>query len=256
MYDLVLNNKDYSVMQVYFSDNACVKKVKAFIVMTYPHFVSGRCFYNTETQTSQKVVWMQSSKVLPTSPQLITYPAITRDVYSSIDLCENAPSQGVISGNLPTRGDVIACNYCIPDIDVDSDANEQYLTGMSFKFFCDNSNPNDRMVTFQNYTDADCTERAAPPLLVSLGSVNSCNKETPMSASYVADDDGGAGSYERTTCLTTMRSPTPEPTIAPTSMYTVVSFDVDQVSLFFHLLVTPLACTHHSLSLSTALPPE
>ena len=244
MYDLVLNGKGYSVTQFFYSDSGCVMQVqKAFTVLTYPNFVSGRCFYNPDTQTSQKVVWMQSSKVLPTSPQLITYPAITRDVYSSYDLCENAPAQGVISGKLPKQGDVIACNYCIPDIVIDHDANEQKLTGMSYKFFCDNSNPNDRIITYQNYTDADCTERAAPPLLISLGSANSCNKETTMGAAFVADDDGVAGSFERTMCLTTTtRSPTAEPTIAPTSDCTVVSFDVDQVSSPFLIQFLSLTC--------------
>ena len=114
---------------------------------------------------------------------------------------------------------------------------------MSYKFFCDNSNPNDRIITYQNYTDADCTERAAPPLLISLGSANSCNKETTMGAAFVADDDGVAGSFERTMCLTTTtRSPTAEPTIAPTSVYTVVSFDVDQVSSPFLIQFLSLTC--------------
>ena len=254
MYDLQIDGMDYTVWQFFFSESSCTARVQGFPYMTIHNFKTGRCRYFTGTKTSGSITFLQNA-VPPTNKRYVSYPAITRDIFQDTTTCQANSALGgrPAAGAFPTRGEVRVCGACIPDYATVN--NIDTLTGGSYRYSCSNTGGVSQL-SYQNYTDSKCNTKAGALL---TGSLATCY-DTRKGHVVGMDDDSSSTATEQVVCLGNSRGPTVTPTTAPTSLTTVVRFEVDQVSArIAHrlsptsaLLFPPCIPSPHSLSI---LPP-
>ena len=245
MVDVAVDDLGTTMWQYYFADSACLERNKGFAVESIRGMNNGRCVFDSYTGTSYSYTIIKGSTP-PFIPKKVTFPVILRDVYASEGICDavQRDGEGLTSkpGQFPTRGDMFACGVCTPYFS-NPDNGMYAKTNNYFMVTCNQADPNAPKLSYANFTDPKCTPQSNAPVLTPipmLSTIDSQSKKATClkSSSYASvpntdiDADLTAGSYETILCVGHQRAPTAVPTTAPTSLTSVVIFDVKQVRFF------------------------